>query len=496
MIVFDTSIVNFALPRIGAAFRDDSARQTGGAIEVALLGSLVGSRPRSVVSAWPRSPPSLPSVVHALSLSASLDAIGGAPSKFRPARGFLAAPEDKLRIENMSDAGAARERPGSQTLGPSQSKQHAEGLPLAAGLACLILIGINLRPAIVSVGSLLTSIRQAFGLSHTEASFLTTRPDVLMGVLALPTPWLARRYGRDRVILVALALLLLATLSRAFTDSVTALLASTVAVGAGIAIAGALVGGFIKAAYAQRAAFVSGIYAAALAAGSAVSATISSPISQIFGSWRFGLGAWAIPGLLAIGAWLFIESHQRREARGSVAVPRQHKLPIANSTAWLIALFFGCDNFLFYGLVSWLAPLYHEHGVDDATAGLILASFPAVFIVATPLADLFTPREDRRWILAAFSGAALLGTLALAIAPYALPFLFVPVASFGIAGGFALGMTLPLDNTKSPEEANTWNDFVITVAYLIAATRPLSVGALRDLTGDFRASLWLLAGSG
>jgi len=106
---------------------------------------------------------------------------------------------------------------------------------------------------------------------------------------------------------------------------------------------------------------------------------------------------------------------------------------------------------------------------------------------------LFSRRDDRRWILAAFALAAFLGTLALAIAPYALPFFFIPLASFGIAGGFALGMTLPLDNTKSPEEANTWNAFVITVAYLIAATGPLSVGALRDVTGDFHASLWLLA---
>lgn len=394
----------------------------------------------------------------------------------------------------MQEVDTSLGQPDSHKSAPAT--QSSDGLSLAAGLACLILIGINLRPAIVSVGPLLTSIREAFNLSHTEASLLTTIPDVLMGILALPTPWLAYRYGRDRVILVALILLLLATLGRAFAGSVASLLASTVAVGAGIAIAGALVGGFIKAAYPKRAAFVSGIYAAALAAGSAISAAVSSPISQAFGSWRYGLGTWAIPGVFAIAAWLFIESHQRRGASMSATTAQRHRLPITNRTAWLIALFFGCDNFLFYGLVSWLAPLYHEHGVDDATAGLILASFPGVFIIATPLAGLFSRREDRRGVLAAFAGAAFLGTLALAFAPYALPFVFVPLASFGVAGGFALGMTLALDNTKSPDEANTWNAFVITVAYLIAATGPLSVGALRDLTGDFRASLWLLAAVG
>ena len=53
-------------------------------------------------------------------------------------------------------------------------------------------------------------------------------------------------------------------------------------------------------------------------------------------------------------------------------------------------------------------------------------------------------------------------------------------------------MTLPLDNTHSVEEANVWNAFVLTVGYLIAATGPLLVGAIRDRAGDFRPSIWLL----
>lgn len=396
----------------------------------------------------------------------------------------------------MSDTRTAEKEPDFSASGLSRSARPTSGLSLGVGLICLILIGINLRPAIVSVGPLLPSIRQAFSLSHTEASLLTAIPDVLMGVLALPTPWLARRYGRDRVILAALIVLLFATLGRAFASSLVMLLASTVAVGAGLAIAGALVGGFIKAAYTRRAAFVTGVYAAALALGSTFAAAASSPLAQAFGSWRVGIGAWALPGLFAIVAWLFIESHQRRQEGAPIAATQRHRLPLGNGKAWLIALFFGCDNFLFYGLVSWIAPLYREHGVDEATAGLMLATFPGVFIIATPLAGLFSRKEDRRGIMAAFSGVALLGVLALALAPYALPFLFIPVASFGVAGGFALGMTLPLDNTNSPEEANTWNAFTITVAYLIAATGPLLVGALRDMTGNFHAALWLLAGVG
>jgi len=218
-----------------------------------------------------------------LDINGTVPAIGWAVEAGRSdAIGFLRKVQTGHATEgtgSMSDARTAEEEPGLPAPGADSSAHPTEALSLGVGLICLILIGINLRPAIVSVGPLLPSIRQAFGLSHTEASLLTAIPDVLMGVLALPTPWLSRRYGRDRVILAALILLLLATLAPAFAGSLATLLASTVAVGAGLAIAGALVGGFIKAAYTRRAAFVTGVYAAALALGSTIAAAASSPLA-------------------------------------------------------------------------------------------------------------------------------------------------------------------------------------------------------------------------
>jgi CP family cyanate transporter-like MFS transporter len=53
-------------------------------------------------------------------------------------------------------------------------------------------------------------------------------------------------------------------------------------------------------------------------------------------------------------------------------------------------------------------------------------------------------------------------------------------------------MMLPLDNTHSADEANTWNAFVLTVGYLIAAVGPLLMGALRDVTGGFRVPVVML----
>ena len=169
-------------------------------------------------------------------------------------------------------------------------------------------------------------------------------------------------------------------------------------------------------------------------------------------------------------------------------------MPLRNGTAWLIALFFACNNFVFYGFISWIAPMYVEYGRTPTSAGLILASFTLAFMVANPLFGVLSRNEDRRVMLAVSAGIALVGTLSLAIAPDAMPFVAVPLLAFGTGGAFTLAMTLPLDNTANAEEANAWNAFVLLVSYVVAAAGPLLMGYLRDATESFHPSLWLMVG--
>jgi CP family cyanate transporter-like MFS transporter len=310
----------------------------------------------------------------------------------------------------------------------------------------------------------------------------------MMGLLAVPAPGLARRYGRDRVILAALGLLLVATVVRAFSNAPTLLYLSTAAIGSGIAIAGALVGGFIKASFPSRATMLVGIYGAALGLGATLSAAVTGPMAIHYG-WRLAACFWAVPGVGALAAWLFVET---RGSAGPLGGGRYYPLPIMEGKAWLIGLFFAADNFLFYALVSWIVPMLREHQVSEATAGLVLASFTISLSVGMILAGTISFKSDRRIILAGFSVLTLIGLVATALRPTWAPFVFMPMISLGIGGSFALGMTLPLDNARDPDEANSWSAFAILVAYLIAATGPLLVGVLRDRTHSFDLPFELL----
>ncbi|WP_171907279.1 MFS transporter [Burkholderia plantarii] len=362
-------------------------------------------------------------------------------------------------------------------------------------IVAIVLVAINLRPGIVSIGPVLPAIQHEFGVSHATASLLTAIPDLLMGLLALPTPWLARRFGRNAVLLAALVLLSIASVARAFAPDTSVLLATTVGVGAGIAISGALFGGLIKAKFPTRAAMLMGLYATALSFGSTIAAAATGFVAAHAGSWRAGVGIWGVLGIVAIAGARLAARPDGRDAKPASAA-RAPRLPFRNPKAWLVALYFACDNLLFYALLSWLSPACRERGLSAEHAGLVLAAFMAVFTVANPLIGALSRKHDRRGWLLLCAASTTAGLAGIAWLPADWPLLWVALAAAGLAGGFTLGMTLPLDNTHGADEANSWNAFVLLVGYLIAACGPFAVGILRDRTGSFDLPMACLVGVG
>ena len=364
---------------------------------------------------------------------------------------------------------------------------------LLGGILTIVLVGICLRPAIVSIGPILPLIIASFGMSHAGASLLTAIPDLLMGLLALPAPWLAHRFGRDRTIVTALALLAVSTLLRAFAPGIASLLLTTVGVGAGIAIAGTLLSGYVKASYPDKAALMMGVYVTSLSLGSTVSAMITAPMAQAFAGWRVPAGIWAILGVIATLTWVMVLRQQSRLQAASPLQPATRAaLPWKDGTAWKVAIYFACVNLIFYAMVAWTATVFLEYGQSSNIAGILLGVFTATFMLASPVIGTLSRSLDRRPWLVASSALTLAGLTSIALAPTLSPILIVALTAFGLGGAFTLAMTLPLDNTVDASATNAWTAFVLTIGYLIASTGPLAFGYLRDLTGDFQYSLYLL----
>jgi MFS transporter, CP family, cyanate transporter len=360
---------------------------------------------------------------------------------------------------------------------------------------CLLLLSFALRPGIVSIGPVLLHIRHEFGLTYSEVALLTSIPDVCMGFFVLCVPAISRRLGTDRTVFLSLVLLGVAILLRALTHSTDLLLFWTMLVGIGIAIAGALIGGWIKEHFPQQSSLFMSIYAGGLSIGATMAAGATSYISDAFGSWRMGAGVWCGLALAGIASWSYLA---RRVRATHINRPHEDKkpaieLPWKSRRAWVLAIFFGLSQFVVYACLAWLAPWNSEMHASQIPSGMLLGVFTIFLAVGSFAVGAIANRSaDRRPSLALGATVTFAGFVGLTFAPTSYPIMFIVMIAFGQGMCFALGMTLPLDNAATSTEAHAWTMFVLFVGYMIAALGPLSFGYLRDWTGRFFDSCMML----
>src|SRR5690606_7951337 len=87
---------------------------------------------------------------------------------------------------------------------------------LQTGLTVIgfILIAVNLRPPLTSVGPVSSEIAQSLGLSTGHAGLLTTIPVLTFGLLSGLVSRLSKRFRMEDLLLCSLALLTLGLLMR------------------------------------------------------------------------------------------------------------------------------------------------------------------------------------------------------------------------------------------------------------------------------------------
>jgi CP family cyanate transporter-like MFS transporter len=366
----------------------------------------------------------------------------------------------------------------------------------AVAIFCLLVLSFALRPGIVSVGPLLLKIQQDFGLTYSEASLLTSIPDVCMGLFVLCVPAISRRLGANQTVLLSLGLLGAAMLLRAATHSTHLLLFWTMFVGIGIAIAGALIGGWIKEHFPHESSLFMGIYAGGLSIGATIAAGTTGFVAESWGSWRIGAGMWCVLAVTAIVSWSFLTRRFNGAVSGANAKQSTSAtiaLPWRNKRAWLLAIFFGLSQYIAYACLAWIAPWNSEVHASSVPSGLMLSLFTLLLAAGSFAAGAAAGRfADRRGLLAVGTVVTVAGFAGLAFAPHALPTVYIVLIAFGQGICFALGMTLPLDYTDNAKEAHAWTMFVLCIGYMIAALGPLSFGFLRDRSGGFTASYAVL----
>jgi MFS transporter, CP family, cyanate transporter len=354
-------------------------------------------------------------------------------------------------------------------------------------LAALFLGALALRPQLVGVGPLLPEIDDDLDVSHAVAGLLGTIPVLCMGVFAPPAAYVAGRLGTRAAIGVCLAGIAAFGLLRAAAPGAPLVLALTLPIGVGMGLAGALMPVAVKEHFAHRPAFASGIYTTGIQVGSALSSALAVPIAAAWGGWRAALAVFSACTVLIFAGWMLLTPPEREHHR--TAPPR---LPWGRRLVWGLVLVFALQSIVYYGLVAWMPDSFQERGWTDQSAGALLGVMSVAAVPGGFLVPYFADRRgSRRQWMELTAGAILVGTFGVAAFPDA-GFLWAVFAGFGIGATFPLTLTLPLDATRKPSEAGAVVGLMLGAGYTIGAAGPIALGAVRDLTGSFATSLWVL----
>jgi CP family cyanate transporter-like MFS transporter len=374
-------------------------------------------------------------------------------------------------------------------------------LAAAAPVIGLVLVALNLRIGVASVGPVLTTIRDDLGLSATVASLLTTVPVVAFGAFAFFAPGLIRRLGLHQLLGFAMAALT-AGIALRLQPSPVSLFAGTIVIGAAIAVACAAMPAVIKQDYPERVGPLMGLYSTSLFLSACIADGLTVPLtSALEGRWRSALALWCIPAAVAFLAWW--PQFSRRPAPPSPPPPSRSAAPAAGAAslrtlltdpvAIAVTAFMGIQSIGYYVTLTWLPTLLQDHGMDAHRAGWMLSysAFPGI------AAALVSPGLARRvrptWIPVAVAAACYgLAYAGLAAAP--VPYAYLWMTLLGLGQGASISLALSYVAWRSPDVRHTaqLSTMAQGFGYLLASLGPVGIGAVHGVTGSWTVPLIVL----
>lgn len=356
-------------------------------------------------------------------------------------------------------------------------------------MLALVLGAINLRPGITSLAPLIERIAAELSLSRGLISLTTALPVLCMGLLAPLAPRLAVRFGLERVIAGCLGLIGLALAARLGSHHSAVLIGSAAVLGAGIAIAGPLMSGFIKRHFHDHVGRVVAWYALSMTVGGAAGAVLTEPVVALArGGWHLGLAAWAIPAGVAMLLWLCLPNRAEKAEEGGAA-----GLPWREPRAWLITAFFAIQAGLFYALATWLVARYGEAGFSSLRSNSLFSLFMLMGLPSSFVLPWLAQRFGNRYHLLLACG--FISTLCLAMitfAPTRVPELWALLLGLGLSGSFSLAMVLPLYEVNSSLAVSRWTAMMLFAGYSLGSLTPVLAGLGRDLAGDYQGPFMVI----
>lgn len=385
--------------------------------------------------------------------------------------------------------------------------------------ALIFFVALNLRPAIIAVGPLLSQIGADLQWGETLLGLLGALPLFAFAFFSFFVRFLTARFNTDNVLIAALFLLSAGCLIRSFCGN-EAIWIGTVIVGGSIAVGNVLAPAIVKRDYPLRLSAATGAYSAFVTSGSAIAGLTASACADFLGGWKPALALWALPAFIAAILW-FIRTYKTKQALKAndsfltknehlaqqsplhtekspnvsarpQQAPEQTKSLWKKPSTWFVTLFMGIQSAAFYTFCNWLPSIATTFGFTATEAGTHLFIFQVLGIFSGLLIPHFMFARGNQIV------AGLLASTPLAIASAG--WLFFPQLSLiwsifgGIGQGASLVVALTLISLRGTTHAETvaLSGIAQSLGYLLAACGPFVFGFFTEITHGFSVPLALM----
>lgn len=350
----------------------------------------------------------------------------------------------------------------------------------ALALLGILLLAINLRPAITSVGPLISQIGSDLNLGASELGLLGALPVATFGVISPFVQMFIRRFGAERVTATAMLVLTVATVLRSWPGPNANLWIGTFLIGAAIAVGNVAVPIFVKRSFPAHTARITALYVSTLGICAGLSAALAVPIAELSTSgWRMALGIWALLTLVAVLYWLTNALKVKTITGGSSTPLTQPRVNLWRSAnAWWLSAYMGVQSSVFYVSLTWLPTVEIHLGYNAVTAGWHMFALQVAGVVGNLLAPSFMKIGADERFAAVLPGLFFVISLTgLYLAP-TLALLWVSILGLGTGSAFVVSLSLMATRASTITTAGALSAMTQGMGYALAAVILFIAGAI------------------
>jgi MFS transporter, CP family, cyanate transporter len=274
----------------------------------------------------------------------------------------------------------------------------------------LWLSGACLRLTVLAIPPVVPLLHADLHLSETGIGWLSSLPPMLFAIAAVPGALIIARFGMVPALLVALLLTAAGSALRGAVANVVFLYASTIAMGAGVAIAQTVMPPLVRSWFPQRIGLATTVYTNGLLIGEILPVGLTIPLilPLVHDSWRLDLVLWSLP-VLATALFVAACAPRADTAKATHTPTKRRWWPDwRNGIIWRLGLILGSVNSVYFVSNAFLPDYVIARGrpdlVSSALTALNVGQLPATFLLLG-FADRLLKRPSAYWVtgLATFS---------------------------------------------------------------------------------------------